>query len=190
MMKACCTSPHVVVGWIISYLANQSTTFPLREFGKYYGLWLSISSPLVTQTLISCCISITRSSLSWYFGSWMCKTLVCTTTMSGFTFIIVATIVVYRVDKVITFNKSRLGVDPNSSLFNGRSLLPLLLWVFTDFPSTCRLGIRGHLTRPQVLCVTQKGSKELDLQKWLETWCRSQLSTLKGVEGSCWKLQD
>jgi hypothetical protein len=46
------------------------------------------------------------------------------------------------------------------------------------------------LTRPQVPCVTQKGSKELDLRKWSETWCRSQLPTLKGVEGSCWKLRD
>jgi hypothetical protein len=42
---------------------------------------------------------------------------------------------------------------------------------------------------PQVPCVTQKRSKELDLQKWLETWCRSQLPALKGVEGSCWKLR-
>jgi hypothetical protein len=47
-----------------------------------------------------------------------------------------------------------------------------------------------RLTRPQVPCVTQKGSKELDLQNWLETWCRSQLLALKGVEGSCWKLRD
>jgi hypothetical protein len=46
----------------------------------------------------------------------------------------------------------------------------------------------GLLTRPQVLCVTQKGSKELDLRKWSETWCRSQLPALKRVEGSCWKL--
>jgi hypothetical protein len=44
--------------------------------------------------------------------------------------------------------------------------------------------------RAQVPCVTQKGSKELDLQKWLETWCRSQLPALKGVEGSRWKLRD
>jgi hypothetical protein len=43
----------------------------------------------------------------------------------------------------------------------------------------------GLLTRPQVPCVTQKGSKELDLRNWLETWCRSQLPALKGVEGSC-----
>jgi hypothetical protein len=48
----------------------------------------------------------------------------------------------------------------------------------------------GLLTHPQVPCVTQKWSKELDLRKWLETWCRSQLPTLKGVEGSCWKLRD
>jgi hypothetical protein len=46
------------------------------------------------------------------------------------------------------------------------------------------------LTRPQVPCVTQKGSKKLDLRKWLKTWCRSQLPALKGVEGSCWKLRD
>jgi hypothetical protein len=46
------------------------------------------------------------------------------------------------------------------------------------------------MTRPQVPCVTQKGSKELDLRNWLETWCRSQLPALKGVEGSCWKLRD
>jgi hypothetical protein len=46
------------------------------------------------------------------------------------------------------------------------------------------------MTRPQVPCVTQKGSKELDLRKWSETWCRSQLPALKGVEGSCWKLRD
>ncbi len=47
-----------------------------------------------------------------------------------------------------------------------------------------------YLTRPQVPCVTQKGSKELDLWNWLETWCHSQLPALKGVEGSCWKLRD
>jgi hypothetical protein len=46
------------------------------------------------------------------------------------------------------------------------------------------------LTCPQVPCVTQNGSKKLDLRKWSETWCRSQLLTLKGVEGSCWKLRD
>jgi hypothetical protein len=46
------------------------------------------------------------------------------------------------------------------------------------------------MTRPQVPCVSQKGSKELDLRKWLETWCHSQLPALKGVEGSCWKLWD
>jgi hypothetical protein len=39
------------------------------------------------------------------------------------------------------------------------------------------------LTCPQVPCVTQKGSKELDLRKWSETWCCSQLVALKGVEG-------
>jgi hypothetical protein len=44
--------------------------------------------------------------------------------------------------------------------------------------------------RPQVPCVTQKGSKELDLRKWLKTWYHSQLPALKGVEGSCWKLRD
>jgi hypothetical protein len=48
----------------------------------------------------------------------------------------------------------------------------------------------ANMTRPQVPWVTQKGSKELDLRNWLETWCRSQLPTLRGVEGSCWKLQD
>jgi hypothetical protein len=47
-----------------------------------------------------------------------------------------------------------------------------------------------NLMRPQIPCVTQKGSKELDLRNWLETWCRSQIPTLKGVEGSCWKLRD
>jgi hypothetical protein len=53
------------------------------------------------------------------------------------------------------------------------------------------LLVRGEeMTRPQVPCVTQKGSKELDLRKWSETWCRSQLPALKGVEGSCWKLRD
>ncbi len=46
------------------------------------------------------------------------------------------------------------------------------------------------MTRPQVPCVTQKGSKKLDLRKWSETWCRSQLLTLRGVEGLCWKLRD
>jgi hypothetical protein len=46
------------------------------------------------------------------------------------------------------------------------------------------------VTCPQVPWVTQKGSKELDLRNWLETWCRSQLPALKGVEGSCWKLHD
>ncbi len=46
------------------------------------------------------------------------------------------------------------------------------------------------LTRPQIPCVTQRGSKKLDLRNWLEIWCRSQLPALKGVEGSCWKLRD
>jgi hypothetical protein len=46
------------------------------------------------------------------------------------------------------------------------------------------------LTRPQDPCVTPKGSKEFDLRNWIETWCRSQLPALKGVEGSCWKLRD
>jgi hypothetical protein len=54
------------------------------------------------------------------------------------------------------------------------------------FPTIERL----QLIRPQVPCVTQKGSKELDLRNWLETWCRSQLPALKGVEGSCWKLRE
>ncbi len=44
-------------------------------------------------------------------------------------------------------------------------------------------------TPPSSLC-DPKGFKELDLRKWLETWCRSQLLALKGVEGSCWKLRD
>ncbi len=55
-------------------------------------------------------------------------------------------------------------------------------------------GMQGKISKmddtPQVPCVTQKGSKKLDLRNWLETWCRSQLLTLKGVEGSCWKLRD
>jgi hypothetical protein len=42
---------------------------------------------------------------------------------------------------------------------------------------------------PSSLC-DPKGSKELDLRKWSETWCRSQLPALRGVEGSCWKLRD
>jgi hypothetical protein len=49
---------------------------------------------------------------------------------------------------------------------------------------------RLPLTCPQVPCVTQKRSEKLDLRNWLETWCRSQLPALKGVEGSCWKLRD
>jgi hypothetical protein len=48
----------------------------------------------------------------------------------------------------------------------------------------------SNVMRPQVLCVTQNGSKELDLRKWLKTWCRSQLPALEGVEGSCWKFRD
>ncbi len=46
------------------------------------------------------------------------------------------------------------------------------------------------MTRPQVPCVTQKGSKELELRKWSKTWCRSHLPAPKGVEGLCWKLRD
>jgi hypothetical protein len=41
----------------------------------------------------------------------------------------------------------------------------------------------GVMTRPQVPCVTQKGSKELDLQKWLEIWCRSPSSNTKRGRG-------
>jgi hypothetical protein len=33
----------------------------------------------------------------------------------------------------------------------------------------CYIKIRLWVTRPQVPCVTQEGSKELDLRKWLET---------------------
>ncbi len=62
--------------------------------------------------------------------------------------------------------------------------LAILIWLVN------LLVMPIKVTCPQVPCVTQKGSKELDLQKWLETWCRSQLLTLKGVEGSCWKLRD
>jgi hypothetical protein len=66
-----------------------------------------------------------------------------------------------------------------------------------DLPLKTQLEVyQGHdqiilvVTRPQVPCVTQNGSKELDLRKWLETWCRFQLPALKGVEWLCWKLRD
>jgi hypothetical protein len=70
--------------------------------------------------------------------------------------------------------------------------------LYSGLPNQCKKRRKfGHLaktspqmTRPQVPCVTQRGSKELDLRNWLETWCRSQLPALKGVEGSCWKLRD
>ncbi len=46
-----------------------------------------------------------------------------------------------------------------------------------DVQNVCMRQATGTLThlmaRPQVPCVTQKGSKELDLRKWSETWCRS-----------------
>jgi hypothetical protein len=57
-------------------------------------------------------------------------------------------------------------------------------------PRRDRVCCLYSLTRPQVPCVTQNGSKELDLRKWLETWCPSQLLGLKRAEGSCWKLWD
>ncbi len=49
-----------------------------------------------------------------------------------------------KVDKVIVLNKLGLKVVPNSFLSNGWSLLPPLLKVLIDFPSTCHLGIEGH----------------------------------------------
>jgi hypothetical protein len=64
--------------------------------------------------LVSYRICITRSSLSWYFNSWMHKTLPSTTTISGFTFITIVAIVGCWVDKVFVLNKSKLGVVPNS----------------------------------------------------------------------------
>jgi hypothetical protein len=74
----------------------------------------------------------------------MHKTLVSMTVMNGFTFIIVATVDNYRVDKVLILNKSGLGVAPNSSFSSGQSLLPSSFKVLIDFLSTCRLGIQGH----------------------------------------------
>jgi hypothetical protein len=69
--------------------------------------------------------------------------------------------------------------------------MDLILFIFLYLKNTRKTTIvMSILTRPQVPCVTQKGSKELDLRKWLEIWCRSQLSALKGVEGSCWKLRN
>jgi hypothetical protein len=69
-----------------------------------------------------------------------------------------------------------------------------ILWVSLFVPNHVRLETSNiaqkFLTCPQVPCVTQKGSKELDLWNWLETWCRSQLPALKGVKGLCWKLRD
>jgi hypothetical protein len=64
--------------------------------------------------------------------------------MSGFTFIIVATIVGCRINKVIVLTKLGLEVVRNSFLASGWSLFPLLLKVLTNFPSTCHLGIQGH----------------------------------------------
>jgi hypothetical protein len=58
-------------------------------------------------------------------------------------------------------------------------------------PNTlCVDGDDRKLTRPHVPCVTQNGSKELALRKWPETWCRSRLITLEGVEGLCWESRD
>jgi hypothetical protein len=121
--------------------ANQSTILLLREFGKYCSLSSSISSPLVTQTLISCQICI---SFSWCFGSWMCKTLASTTTMSGFTFITIVAVANYWIDKVFVLKKLGFKVVPNSYLSSGRSLLPSSFKIFTDFLSTCRFGIQNH----------------------------------------------
>ncbi len=87
---------------------------------------------------------ITRSSLSWYFRSWMHKTLTSTTTMSGFMFITIPTVVSCRVDKVFVLNKLGLGVVPNNYFSSSRSLLPLSLKVFTIFLSACYLSIRIH----------------------------------------------
>ncbi len=69
-------------------------------------------------------------------------------------------------------------------------LLLLLKYDFIVMYKLSKIHVIADVTRPQVPCVTLKGSKELDLRNWLESWCRSQLPALKGVEGSCWKFRD
>jgi hypothetical protein len=59
-------------------------------------------------------------------------------------------------------------------------------WIGTQVPTR----MIPLVTRPQVPCVTQNGSKELALRKWPKTWCRSWLTTLERVEGSCWESRD
>ncbi len=157
-MKACCTSPHVAIGWVASYLANQLTNLPLRKIAKYYSLWSFVYFPLVTYTLVSCQICIMKSSLSWYFNSWMHKTIASMTTMSGFTFTIVAIVDGCGVDKVIVLTKSRFEVVPNSYLSNGWSLLPLFLKVFTGF----FVNLPSWYSRPPFFCHPIDCSKCID----------------------------
>jgi hypothetical protein len=71
----------------------------------------------------------------------MCKTLVGTTTMSGFMFIIVVGVASCQVDKVLVLTKLGLKVVPNSFLLSGWSILPSLLKVLTNFLLACHLGI-------------------------------------------------
>ncbi len=100
----------------------------------------------ISHTNFSCRICIKGSSLSWYFGSWMHKTLVGMTTIRGFTFIVVVVVIGYWVGKFFLLNKKRLGVVPNSYFFSGWSLLPQLFKILIGFSLACHLGIWSHLS--------------------------------------------
>ncbi len=79
-------------------------------------------------------------------SSWIRKTLASTTTMSGFTFIIVVAVVSCWVDKILILKILGFRFVPNSSLLSGRSLLPLSFKIVTDFLLACCFSIWGHLS--------------------------------------------
>lgn len=134
-----CTSAHVVAGWTISYLVNQLVVHPLKEFAKYYNLWLLIFSPLVTYTLINyrmCKLDFHHHDL----GNCIHKTLARSTTMMGIMFIISATISGYVFKETLIL--MCLGLcenNLNNSLPRGSSTPPMLL-VFSITSSNCCLG--------------------------------------------------
>ncbi len=77
-------------------------------------------------------------------SSWICKTLASTTTMSGFTFIIIATVVSCWIDKILILKILGFKVVPNSSFPSGWSLFPLSFRIVIDFLLACCFNIWSH----------------------------------------------
>jgi hypothetical protein len=149
-------------------------------------------APLMVIMLIPC------------YGEWMCRPVeaICNAELYARMFCLKSLVAGGKgwcsLGTLVSKSLSGWGVRAGKALLNPDILPPPQHKVVRFFSCSkrsalqcvhlCDMAPNECMTRPQVPYVTQKGSKELDLRKWSETWCRSQLPTLRGVEGSCWKL--